>query len=100
MPLHKPGLPPSIADPKEDRYGFDLTGADLQILGAMPFDPSRVSVLTLATMARLQRLGYVEKAADSGAWRLTAKGEMTKRLARRGPRQGVGRGRETTSDNG
>ncbi len=73
-----PPSPPEI-------YGLDLTEADLQILGGLPFDPSRVSPLTLATMDRLQRLGYVEKAPDSQAWRLTPKGTMTMSLVSRPP---------------
>ncbi|UXH79870.1 hypothetical protein [Roseateles amylovorans] len=69
--------------PHEQIYGLDLTEADLQILGGLPFDPARVSPLTLATMDRLLRLGYVERAPDSQAWRLTAKGTMTMTLVSR-----------------
>lgn len=85
MPSDSPVIP-KAPDTPEATYGFDLTEADLQVLGGLPFDPSRVSALTLATMERLRRLGYVEKSPESGAWRLTPKGDMTKRLVRRPPR--------------
>lgn len=66
-------------------YGTDLSEDDLQVLGALPFDPARVSPLVLETLSRLKRLGYVEDIAGSSAMRLTAKGEMTKTLVRRSP---------------
>lgn len=63
-------------------YGTDLSEAELQILGAMPFDPRRASAFVMATIAGLKEKGYVDTEPETGANRLTPKGVMTKALVR------------------
>lgn len=63
-------------------YGTDLSEAELQILGAMPFDPRRTTAFVAETIARLKEKGYIDTEPDTGANRLTPKGQMTKALVR------------------